>query len=345
MKLLNFILVINFFIFLYGDILAADGLYEIPISVKDKEIYICFDKIELCKFAEHIKSKKIYEPKLWGTDVNRSQIHNALLSVSFFLRNKSEQLYTDSSQVRKDFLQVTKLQSIDKPNDPSSILVRRKEICKRFVELQNFFEAAIDRDALKTNPFSEGWIFDPIIIFRNQHGGIFGASRYITLMEAESKNELPDNLKQELTAYREAWTVAEKKHEEWLFNKTEYNLQQKLIEKQQKLLKEFHDRIVELYSFEPRADGELLELFSKSKYPETEKVKILMELKIPYKNFRRWESQDRKFQTNAQFISLDKPTQNVTLEKPNGKKTVVKLYVLRYADKKYIQDLLNEKQK
>ncbi|MDR2171932.1 MAG: hypothetical protein LBP59_17445 [Planctomycetaceae bacterium] len=123
------------------------------------------------------------------------------------------------------------------------------------------------------------------------------------------------------------------------------SLQNQLDDKQQIVFKKSHECLVNLYSIEPRADGELLELFSKSKYPETEKVKILMELKIPYKNYRRWESQDRKFQTNAQFIALDKPTQNVTLEKPNGKKTVVKLYVLRYADKKYIQDLLNEKPK
>jgi hypothetical protein len=64
-----------------------------------------------------------------------------------------------------------------------------------------------------------------------------------------------------------------------------------------------------------------------------------MELKIPYKNFRRWESQDHKFQTDAQFVSLDKNKSRVTLEKPNGKKTVVKLHILRSEDRKYIAEL------
>jgi hypothetical protein len=64
-----------------------------------------------------------------------------------------------------------------------------------------------------------------------------------------------------------------------------------------------------------------------------------MELKIPYKNFRRWESQDHKFQTDAQFVSLDKNKNRVTLEKPNGKKTVVKLHILRNEDRKYIAEL------
>jgi hypothetical protein len=338
MKLLRFVLII-LFVFLCRDILAAESLPEIPIELKNKEVNIRFDKVDMNKFAELIKSKKIYEPTLWGRDIERVQVYNALMSVSFFLVNKSEQLSADSFQLQKDILQVAKLESIDKPNVPVSILIRRKKICERFISLQNFFETAIDKNCLKTNPFSSGWIFDPMIKFREQNGGVFGISKYVTLLEAESKNELSDNLKQELKAYRESRKVAEKKHDEWLFNMAEYNLQRILIEKQKETIKGSHKYLVKLYSLEPRADNELLELFSKSKYPETEKVKILMELKIPYKNFRRWESQDRKFQTNAQFVSLDKNKSRVTLEKPNGKKTVVKLHILRFEDRKYIAEL------
>ena len=86
----------------------------------------------------------------------------------------------------------------------------------------------------------------------------------------------------------------------------------------------------------------MLELFRESKYPETEKVKILMELKIPYTNFRQWESRNRKFRTTAQFVSFDKVRNRVTLEKPNGKKTVVRFHILRNEDIKYVREKITE---
>jgi hypothetical protein len=71
----------------------------------------------------------------------------------------------------------------------------------------------------------------------------------------------------------------------------------------------------------------------------------LEEYRKTSKVYRQWESQDHKFQTMAKFVSLDKNKNRVTLEKPNGKKTVVKLHILRFEDRKYIQDALETKEK
>jgi hypothetical protein len=63
------------------------------------------------------------------------------------------------------------------------------------------------------------------------------------------------------------------------------------------------------------------------------------------KTYRYWESQDRKFRTTAKFVSFDKSTNKVTLEKPNGKKTVARLHQVRYEDMKYIREQMNENSK
>jgi hypothetical protein len=327
-------------VFLIGKVILGAELLGVPILRGEKYIKIDYDKVDLEKFAEHIKSRKIYDHPMWGDKISSVQVHNALIGTSSILEDKFLPF-----QLNIEIDKLTNWQSANKQKYLSIISTKRKKICIDIISLQNFFETAIDRNCPKNNPFfNDIWIEDPMFEWGLQMSNSDN-SRYLELQLLKIENKLSNSLKLELEQYEKKFNEIQEKHDKWEFEKIEYYLQKSLINNQKETLKKSHKYLVKLYSLEPRADGELLELFSKSKYPETEKVKILMELKIPYKNYRRWESQDRKFQTNAQFIALDKPTQNVTLEKPNGKKTVVKLYVLRYADKKYIQDLLNEKQK
>jgi hypothetical protein len=344
----NVVLVIFVFVFLFGNILLGNELSGVPFEkssekniagyAKLKYIKIDFKKIDLGQFAEHIRSKSIYDPQLWDTDINLVQVRNALLDISFFLYNKRSQFRSDCSQLKRDFLQVDDLQRMNKQETQLSFTRKRKKLCQEFILLQNFFETAIDRNCPRNNPFfkNDGWVIDPMEECRAK--GMVGSVRHIQLFTAKDRNELPDNLKPELEKYEKSFREAEEKHYRWELEMTEYDLQKILIEERERFLKEFHANFIELYFLEPRADGELLELFSKSKYPETEKVKILMELKIPYKNFRYWESQNRKFRTVAQFVSFDKSTSKVTLEKPNGKKTVARLHKLRYEDIKYVRE-------
>jgi hypothetical protein len=99
-----------------------------------------------------------------------------------------------------------------------------------------------------------------------------------------------------------------------------------------------HDILVQLYTMEPRADAELLELIADTNYPEKEKVAILMELGIPYKNYRIWESFDGLFKANAQYVSSGE--KGVTLEKADGKQTTIEFDVLRVECQEYVKQLL-----
>ncbi|MDR1479206.1 MAG: hypothetical protein LBJ00_09710, partial [Planctomycetaceae bacterium] len=286
---------------IFGNVLLSEEFSGVPTIRQGQDINIVFGKIDIDKFAEHIRSKKIYDPKLWGADIDRVQVRNALFATSHLADFKLSEFMRDSAMAEKNFSSsITHQQAITK----------RRAISKAIMTLQNFFEETIDRDCPKNNPFFVDSIIDspedPMEEYRWQIGGWSGAIRFAELMLLETKKELTEDTKQELLKFRALYKTALEKHDKWMYDMTEYTLQKELMEGQKKSLKESHAHLVKLYSLEPRADGELLELFSKSKYPETEKVKILMELKIPYKNFRYWESQNRRFRTVAQFVSFDK---------------------------------------
>jgi hypothetical protein len=333
MRLVQVVVTMFLFGSVFGEFLLSEELSGVTTIRQEQDINIVFSKIDIDKFAEHIRSKKIYDPKLWGADVNQIQVCNALMSTSSFIDRKLSKFMIDGAQVEKDFSSSIMLQQA---------IIKRRTICEAITSLQNFFGETVDRHCPRHNPFFADsvidWANDPMEEYRWQIGGRIGVRRYADLRYARIKNELSEDAKQELSKFDELYRIAQEKHDKWMYDMTEYTLQNILINSQKKSLKESHAHIVKLYSLEPRADGELLELFSKSKYPETEKVKILIELKIPYKNFRYWESQNRRFRTVAQFVSFDKNKNRVTLEKPNGKKTIVRLRILRQADIKYVRE-------
>ena len=156
------------------------------------------------------------------------------------------------------------------------------------------------------------------------------------LSHADLIGELPVRLKPELEKYVEYFRGRREKLKQWEWDKAEYNLQSGLVRQQTKTLNETHELLVELYSLEPRADEELLALIKDIKYPEKEKVALLMELGIPYDNYRIWESQDGLFKANAKYVSFDEK-EGVTLEKADGKQTTIELDVLRTEDQEYVR--------
>jgi hypothetical protein len=133
------------------------------------------------------------------------------------------------------------------------------------------------------------------------------------------------------------------KYEEalWINRKNilEYNIQRMMSDLQPNVKQVFLEYVLKTYSEEPRADQELIDLLEKYEYPETAKAKLLLELNIPYKGVRNWESTDKLFKATAKFISLDDKGE-VTLEKENGKQTTIELSVLRKEDQDYVKERL-----
>jgi hypothetical protein len=114
-----------------------------------------------------------------------------------------------------------------------------------------------------------------------------------------------------------------------------------------KLYNETQSAFVEfaLDAFKRKSSGDdiVINLLTTYEYPETERVKLLADLNIPYKCFRNWESTDKLFKATARFISLDKD--EVNLEKADGKKTTIELSVLRKEDQDYVKKQLESEKK
>jgi hypothetical protein len=158
--------------------------------------------------------------------------------------------------------------------------------------------------------------------------------------ESDRTNQLllpnipPSDIKNSKTRqkYEEALWVNRK-------NILEYNIQRMMSDLKPKVRRVFLEYVLKTYSDEPRADQELINLLEKYKYPEVAKVELLLELNIPYKGIRNWESTDKLFKATAKFISLDDKGE-VTLEKANGKQTTIELSVLRKEDQDYVKEQL-----
>ncbi|MDR1478328.1 MAG: hypothetical protein LBJ00_05245 [Planctomycetaceae bacterium] len=93
-----------------------------------------------------------------------------------------------------------------------------------------------------------------------------------------------------------------------------------------------------LYSKSPADYKELEYILEKYKYPLDETLKIFAKLKIPFKNFRHWQSKDGFFRSNAKFIELKKD--DVFLELTNGKRTEIELSALCKEDQDYVKKQL-----
>jgi hypothetical protein len=96
-----------------------------------------------------------------------------------------------------------------------------------------------------------------------------------------------------------------------------------------------NEYLVRCYSESPRDDKKLIQLLEKYKYPEEDKIEILIRLNIEYKGFRIWESQNKRFRTIAKFISLE--NNFVILEKKDGKQTKIDLSAFDNEKQNYIK--------
>jgi hypothetical protein len=93
----------------------------------------------------------------------------------------------------------------------------------------------------------------------------------------------------------------------------------------------------------PSGDDIVINLLTTYEYPETERIKLLADLNIPYKGFRNWESTDKLFKATARFILLEKD--EVNLEKADGKKTTIEFSALRKEDQDYVKRQLESEKK
>ncbi|MDR2409658.1 MAG: hypothetical protein LBE13_16320 [Bacteroidales bacterium] len=100
------------------------------------------------------------------------------------------------------------------------------------------------------------------------------------------------------------------------------------------------DYLVRIYSESPRDDKKLIQLLEKYKYPDEDKIEILIRLNIEYKGFRIWESQNKRFRTIAKFISLD--NNFVILEKKDGKQTKIDLSAFDNEIQNYIKSQIKQ---
>jgi hypothetical protein len=122
----------------------------------------------------------------------------------------------------------------------------------------------------------------------------------------------------------------------------ELNIDSALSKLQPIVERDFQEFVLRQYKEEGQQENpQLLDLMEKYRYPEPDKIDLLCKLKIPYKNFRTWESTDGLFKANAKFVSLDK--KEVTLEKANGKQTTIELSALRKVDQDYVKEQLAPK--
>jgi len=97
----------------------------------------------------------------------------------------------------------------------------------------------------------------------------------------------------------------------------------------------FRRHVRRTYLEDSNTHQELIDLLEKYEYPEVERIKLLCDLKIPYKNFRQWQSTNDLFKATAKFVSLTKD--EVTLEKADGKRTTIELSTLRKEDQDYVK--------
>jgi hypothetical protein len=319
----------------------------------------------LVELESFITTRDIYDPRTVGekSDSQERKLSYLQSIIAVHLQEVEASFAHIQNQVSQIFAS-SKKSEINVQNH----VKERYQLALDIIHIQNFYIATIDKKCQKTNPFffteNSGWVIYPSLppdksllsqslislskkrvskqlqLLKTEIDAVHGNKKLSPNLQAEYEavSKISQEESDAIKVVEETRIAVEKARLQWRRDLLEYQLQNALIKQQKISLKKSHDYLVKLYSLEPRADDELLELFSKSKYPETEKVKILMELKIPYKNFRSWESQNRKFRTVAQFVSFDKNTSKVTLEKPNGKKTVVRLNKLRYEDIKYIRE-------
>ncbi len=103
-----------------------------------------------------------------------------------------------------------------------------------------------------------------------------------------------------------------------------------------KKFEEINQLIARAYRLEPRADKELVGILEKSDYPLEERVEILAELDIPYKDFRKWESRNGRLKVVAKMVSCD--SRDVVLEKADGDTISLKLTELSRKDRTFISE-------
>ncbi|MDR1925985.1 MAG: hypothetical protein LBQ66_16575 [Planctomycetaceae bacterium] len=308
-------------------------------DIKEQELYhSLFEKhvkdITFNQLADIIKTEQVYKPEFFGIEQYTFEIKYSLLRR--IVGRYEYKIESKKDQIRSEFDDLFNRREKISQND---FAVQRRSYVSELVLLQDFFQSAID-----TTPVDKSTGFNQFI----DAFGLFPPQprwRGIHLPEldvtSEDIHKRPEESLKKLKQINAIHEESKRKHEvklrQWHDAHNRYTIQRILRLTQQTTLKESREYIVKLYSVEPRADGELLELFSRSQYPETEKVKILMELNISYKNYRTWESDRRKFRTNAKFVSIDNRNR-VTLEKPDGKQTTIDLHRLRAADRTYVRE-------
>jgi hypothetical protein len=332
MKLNNFWMII-FFTLLLSLFVKGEELPKLPVVRQNKDFIFHYDRLTYDELAKLIVSGEIYKVENWGTGATALNVHNTLLGFDYFCDKKF------SKQIREEYWKLIEQYMENEKVARLTFATERKKIATDIVVIQSFFVNATDEGCLSKNPFfmNEHAAFELGEYIRSLQFNDTEMERFLELTLDKIHKKISEKDKLEFDGYRDRISQRKKKEDENLITEAEYHMQKCLRDQQQTTLKESREYIVKLYSVEPRADGELLELFSRSQYPEVEKVRILMELNIPYKNYRTWESDRRKFRTNAKFISIDNRSR-VTLEKPDGKQTTIDLHRLRAADRIYIKE-------
>jgi hypothetical protein len=333
MKLKNFWMII-FFSLLLSLFVKGEELPKLPVVRQNKDFIFHYDRLTYDELAKLIVSGEIYKVENWGTGATASNVRNTLHGFYYFCDKKFYK------QIREEYWKLIEQYRKNEKTARLTFAIERKKIATDIIAIRAFFVNAIDEDCLSKNPFFVDIehvaieLEEPLWRLQLDHTE---RHRFLEIAMEKIHKKISEKGKLELEGYRDRMSQLEKKKDENLITEAEYHMQNCLRDQQQGTLKESLEYMVGLYSVEPRADGELLELFSRSQYPEVEKVKILMELNIPYKNYRTWESDRRKFKTNAKFISIDNRSR-VTLEKPDGKQTTIDLHRLRAADRTYVRE-------
>jgi hypothetical protein len=289
-----------FFLFFF---VGNNIVYSFDLLQDDND---CFITLTLEELADVIKTKKIYDPQCVGLplDVWVSDSLNMHLLVFFHLQQIEElfaktrnDLFTFEWDEKDTYI-------IDETKRNDHFINRRLSFAKECIRLQNFFVDVIDNDCWTINPFLKAGRINtsvPVLGMETLHNEerLNAVKRFGELLVNNINKELPIELKPEYDKLKERFDAENKMlkvaQHKWLQEKLEYDVQSGLLRLQIKMLNEMHALLVELFSLEPRADEKFLELIKDSKYPEKKKVKLLMELGIPYDSYRVWESQDGLF--------------------------------------------------
>jgi hypothetical protein len=326
--------IVLFFIFvlLYAMTVCKTAHCQKINDEKNNKILKQFDTLTQVELADFINTRRIYEPETFMLNIN---------DTSFEIDILKEAGYKVLSRIQGEFDKASAMVSSlisnrSKGESLKQFSTDRLKIASQLVRTQEILVTIVDKNISKTN----NKLLHACEINTPIQDDFEERKRYLELAKSFILDiPMTKANRQEFEQYRKQIHDRIVTKNMMDINYFEYSLQTSLLNQQKKTLLKTHPYLVKLYSLEPRADGELLELLSESKYPEPEKVKILLELKIPYKDFRHWESQDRKFRTIAKFISLDKNKNKAVLEKPNGQRTLARVYRLRFADAKYIREL------